>query len=392
MMTERVNMITKRYGLVLAALLIVAQMVVAPVAAEICYSRTCFDGDWNCRGCSYHGQCIGFNYCGCAKGWGGKECSVPDFCGSGTEAAMPINATCSGNCSYDARYGLVGAPATYSWIYQKTGDGICSAMNSSSGVCYCADDRTGTCCDQYKQGTLSPSALNFSSITVGAVAVAQANITYFTPLTRSNMTVETIALGGTNAGDFALGSGTCAANTNVTASGNCTIPVSFTPTATGIRSATLTVTTQEPDGTNPQTLTTTLTGTGITTVSSILVDPLTPTTIFAGLDGAGIYRSTNSGGVWSVTTLLSGNTRIKALAITPGDSTKLFAATYGGGVYKSTDSGMSWSACTNTGLTNTNVLSLVINSAGRLYAGTEAGVFSSTDSCTSWTALNSGLP
>jgi ligand-binding sensor domain-containing protein len=206
------------------------------------------------------------------------------------------------------------------------------------------------------------------------------------------MTVETIALGGTNAGDFALGSGTCAANTNVTASGNCTIPVSFTPSATGIRSATLTVTTQEPDGTNPQTLTTTLTGTGITTVSSILIDPITPANVFAGLDGAGIYRSTDSGGSWSVASLSPVNTRIKALAITPGDSTKLFAATYGGGVYKSTDSGVSWSACTNTGLTNTNVLSLVTDSSGKLYAGTEAGVFTSTDSCASWTAQNTGLP
>jgi hypothetical protein len=253
-------------------------------------------------------------------------------------------------------------------------------------VCYCADDRTGTCCDHYKQGTLSPSALNFSSITVGAAAAAQANITYFTPLTRSNMTVRTIALGGTNPGDFARGSGTCAANTNVTASGNCTIPVSFTPTATGIRSATLTITTQEPDGTNPQTLTTTLTGTGITTVSSIIIDPATPATVYAGVDGSGVYKSTDSGSVWTHLSLPGGaNLQIRALVpfrATGSPATTVYAGSYGGGVYKSTDSGATWSTC--TALANQNVLSLVANSTGGLYAGTENGVYTSTNNCNSW--------
>ena len=61
------------------------------------------------------------------------------------------------------------------------------------------------------------------------------------------------------------------------------------------------------------------------------------------------------------------------------------------GIHRSMDSGVTWSTCTNTGLANLNVLSLVTNSTGGLYAGTENGVFASTD-CAIWTAVNNGLP
>jgi hypothetical protein len=240
-------------------------------------------------------------------------------------------------------------------------------------------------------GNLTPSMLNFGKVSNGSTDEVLIPVTYSSPPSTNDTTVETFTLGGTNPGDFALGSGSCVAGTNVAGGGSCTIPVSFTPTATGTRSATLIVTTQDPDGTNTQILTTTLTGTGIITVSSLLVDPRTPAHVFAGLDGAGIYRSTNSGGLWSLATLSPMTTRIKELVIEPSDSTRLFAATYGGGVYTSTDSGAHWNACSNTALTNLNVLSLVSDSAGKLYAGTEAGVFTSPD-CNTWTALNGGLP
>ena len=77
--------------------------------------------------------------------------------------------------------------------------------------------------------------------------------------------------------------------------------------------------------------------------------------------------------------------------IKPAAPATLFAGTYGGGVYTSTDSGTTWTACPNTNLGNLNVLSLVSNSTGGLYAGTEAGVYTSGD-CNTWTAINGGLP
>ncbi len=133
-------------------------------------------------------------------------------------------------------------------------------------------------------------------------------------------------------------------------------------------------------------------------VSQIIIDPATPTTLYAGLDGAGVYKKTATTD-WTAATTQPTNNRVKALVIKPGDSTKLYAATYGGGVFKSTNNsgdsgnnGLEWTVCANTGLTNLNVVSLTIDANGKLYAGTEAGVFMSTNDCATWTAMNNGLP
>ncbi len=124
---------------------------------------------------------------------------------------------------------------------------------------------------------------------------------------------------------------------------------------------------------------------------SIAIDPVTPATLYAGLDGAGIWKSVNSGGSWMAASTQPTNLRVKALVIRPGDSTRLYAATYGGGVFASTDSGDHWSACA-TQPTNLNALSLSIDGSGKLYAGTEAGVFVTSDGCATWSAMSNGLP
>ena len=67
------------------------------------------------------------------------------------------------------------------------------------------------------------------------------------------------------------------------------------------------------------------------------------------------------------------NTYVHALAIDPATPSHLYAGTYGGGVFKSTNGGGNWSAV-NTGLTNTDVRALAIDPATptTLYAGTTA--------------------
>ena len=125
--------------------------------------------------------------------------------------------------------------------------------------------------------------------------------------------------------------------------------------------------------------------------TSIVIDPATPSNIYVGVDGQGVYRSTNSGAAWTAATTQPANKNIRALVIKPSAITQLFAGTYGGGVNRSTNSGVDWGPCGNTGLANLNVLSLVTSPTGTLYAGTENGVYTSTD-CDTWTALNTGLP
>jgi hypothetical protein len=160
----------------------------------------------------------------------------------------------------------------------------------------------------------------------------------------------------------------------------------FTPSGTG--TAYLTATIDQQSITVPVTVTTPAAGTNVT---SIVIDPLAPATVYAGVDNRGIYRTTNGGTLWLPAAIQPANKNIRALVINPANPTHLYAGTYGGGLNRSTDSGDKWGPCGNTGLDNLNVLSLVTNSTGTLYAGTEGGVFTSTD-CDSWTALNNGLP
>jgi hypothetical protein len=211
--------------------------------------------------------------------------------------------------------------------------------------------------------------------------VAQTAVTFVNPMLTLPMTIGSITLGGANTADFTLG-GTCAVGGAVAGGTTCTITVAFTPGATGSRSATLTV----------NALATTLIGTGTIATEDIVIDAGMPSTLYAAMDGAGIYKSIDSGGTWTGAATQPANTRVKAVVIVPGNTAKLYVATYGGGVYSSADSGVNWSACANTGLSNMNLVSLAVDATGKIYAGSEAGVFVSTNNCATWTAINTGLP
>ena len=116
-------------------------------------------------------------------------------------------------------------------------------------------------------------------------------------------------------------------------------------------------------------------------VFALAIDPSTPSTLYAGTYGGGVFQSTNSGGSWSaVNTGLSGNApTVFALAVDPSTPSTLYAGTEGGGVFQSTNSGGSWSAV-NTDLSgdalNVNALAINPTTPSTLYAGTDDGVFS----------------
>jgi hypothetical protein len=114
--------------------------------------------------------------------------------------------------------------------------------------------------------SLSPTSLTFSSQNVGTTSAAQS-------VTLSNtgnaaLSISSIAVSGTNAGDFAQ---TNSCGSSVAAGANCTINVTFTPTATGTRSASVAVT-DNASG-SPQTVP--LTGTGTAPVVSLSPTSLT---------------------------------------------------------------------------------------------------------------------
>src|SRR2546427_451265 len=142
---------------------------------------------------------------------------------------------------------------------------------------------------------------------------------------------------------------------------------------------------------------------------TLATDPQTPTTVYVSASHA-VYKSTDGGGSWrpvgiSLDTALGWS--VSVLAVDPKTPTTIYAGTNGAGVFKSTDGGSSWRS-TNVGLNKLEVEALVIDpqTPTTVYAGTKvrvdvrglpfeedpSGVFKSTDGGVSWVAINTGLP
>jgi hypothetical protein len=137
---------------------------------------------------------------------------------------------------------------------------------NTSGITYQFYSAGGNLIDTYTQSksctgvsgspaaSLSPTSLTFPSQTVGTASAAQA-------VTLANsgsaaLSITGIAVTGTNSGDFGQ---TNNCGSSLAAGSSCAINVTFTPTATGTRSATLTVTDNASN--SPQTAS--LTGAGV---------------------------------------------------------------------------------------------------------------------------------
>src|SRR3989441_7892622 len=106
--------------------------------------------------------------------------------------------------------------------------------------------------------TLAPANLAFGTQRVSTPSPVQT-----VALTNSGtapLSIATAVLGGTNAGDFALASGTtCINGATLAAGANCVLNLTFTPTAASARTATVTITDDAAD--SPQSMS--LAGTGI---------------------------------------------------------------------------------------------------------------------------------
>jgi hypothetical protein len=88
-------------------------------------------------------------------------------------------------------------------------------------------------------------------------------------------------------------------------------------------------------------------------VSALAIDSSTPSTLYAGTRGDGVFQSTNGGDSWSPVNTGLSSVHVNALAIDPITPSTLYAGTEnvgtgGVGVFRSTNSGGSWSMV-NTG-------------------------------------------
>jgi hypothetical protein len=137
--------------------------------------------------------------------------------------------------------------------------------------------------------SLSPSSENFGSIVVASSSSAVAFT--LTNNSAASATSVSLSLGGTNPGDFAISANTC--GSTLAASASCTLNVTFTPTATGSRAATLIATYSGGDGFSPQA--STLSGTGTASSTAPTVTTMTATGITATGATSGGTVTSNGG-------------------------------------------------------------------------------------------------
>ena len=137
--------------------------------------------------------------------------------------------------------------------------------------------------------SLSPSSVAFGNQSVGTTSAAQ-TVT-LTNTGNATLTITSVTVTGTNATDFAQ-TNTC--GSSVAAGGNCTISVTFTPSASGSRAASLTIT-DNASG-SPQSVS--LSGTGVNSSSPYVALSWLPSSS-QNVVGYNAYRGTVSGGPYS---------------------------------------------------------------------------------------------
>jgi photosystem II stability/assembly factor-like uncharacterized protein len=129
-------------------------------------------------------------------------------------------------------------------------------------------------------------------------------------------------------------------------------------------------------------------------VTSIVVDPLTPSTLYAATSGlinfgGALYKSTDGGATWNVRNI-GLTAEVIGLAIDPLVSSVVFARTRDPvGIFRTVDGGNLWTSVSNAPAGP--IVSDPVNSAN-VYAGTTNGILKSTDRGATWTEVQLFVP
>ena len=128
-----------------------------------------------------------------------------------------------------------------------------------------------------------------------------------------------------------------------------------------------------------------------TTIYSVIIDPLTPTTLYVTANSGGeIFKSIDGGATWHSLNTSADMKGVGTLVIDPSNPDTLYAGTQQG-LFKSTDGGESWNAVKGNGLPHNGVNLLKIDpvTTSTIYVATYgSGFFKSTDGGENWLSLD----
>lgn len=149
---------------------------------------------------------------------------------------------------------------------------------------------------------------------------------------------------------------------------------------------------------------------GSSTVSgrqiSLAIDPVTPSVMFVGTAGAGIWKSTDSGQTWSPRTDYHMSMAIGSIAIAPNNHLRMLAGTgefhhtyvggttyYGNGLLRSEDNGENWTEVTGAPFDRNEISRVLFDPtdamSNRAYLSCTTGIYESPDGNT-WNLLHAG--
>jgi hypothetical protein len=134
-------------------------------------------------------------------------------------------------------------------------------------------------------------------------------------------------------------------------------------------------------------------------IRGLVVHPTTTTTLFAGSVGGGLWKSTNSGGTWAPINDFLSNLAVSCLVFQPGTPSTMYAGTgegfynydaiRGAGIFKSTDSGGTWTQLASTTSSDFHYINRIAFSANGtiMLVATNTGIFKSVDGGNNWTKV-----
>lgn len=146
-------------------------------------------------------------------------------------------------------------------------------------------------------------------------------------------------------------------------------------------------------------------------IRAILIHPTTPSTMWVGSAGGGVWKTTNSGSSWFPLDGLAPYMAISCLAMDPKDPNKIYAGTgeggffdtlqgssnlaapMGSGIWVTPDGGTNWSRLASTAGNDwvaVNRIAIDPNNSSVLLAGTTTGIFRTANAGGTWTKVASG--
>lgn len=226
--------------------------------------------------------------------------------------------TISGGSCTNGGTVAAGASCTVQIVFKPTASGsrnasLVIAHNATGGSSTVALSGTGNTAPQ-PTIALSANALDFGAQAGGTASPAQSVTVSNTGQAALNFT--SIAVGGPNAGVFALG-GSCTTAAAVQAGGSCTVTVTATPSGSGAFSGSLALASNASNGT----VSVALSGTVSTPAPGIAASPSAVAFGARTIGGAAASQAVTLSNTGNVPLTLSGTTIAGSAAITIGGTT-----------------------------------------------------------------------